>query len=157
MNKTIVNTLNSILATPNPELRASIVSLLEQEIERAKNDAFCKPAVARPSAAYWDAYYVAKKQLKLAQSRNWIDHETLELRRHWLTLLGYRLCWEDGLGLGGLTAARIRAAERLNRSPNETREWGIDVLFESYLNTELRFEWNYEGTHFRSVEKPMWD
>lgn len=149
MPNMIVNALNSILPTPEPELRADAISLLDMEIERARNEVFGDGAVVQASKAYIDTFELAVKKLEIAINRNWVDYKALELPTLWLALLGFRFSIEDSLPLGGLVATQLRAAERLNLSPRETRDWDIELMHHVYLNTALRHDWNYEGLHFR--------
>ena len=145
----LIEALNSMLPTPNPDIRAACLELLEIEIERAENEVFGTGQSFVPPSSYLQSFKIAKAKHALALERQFLSHETLHLQTFWLDLLGYRLCAENDLLYGGIRATQIRAAEVLGISPLETREWDSEALFDVYVNTALRHEWKYDGSHFR--------
>jgi hypothetical protein len=149
----IIEALNIMLPTPQPDIRSACIEMLRVEIARAENEVFSAGSGIEATSDYKETFEISKRKCELADERHWLSHETLDLPTFWLAMVGYRLSIEEGLLYGSMRAAQIRAAEVLKYSPLAVREWTADILFDVYVNTALRHEWKYDGSHFRFAEQ----
>ena len=141
--------MNSVIPTPNPDVREVCVELVSLEVERARNEAFDPGGAFQPTSAYRETFDLAQRNLRVASERTFLTHDALKLPEIWLAMMGYRFCAEFDFLYGGVQASLIRAGEILNQAPSEFNNWTIETLFNQYVNTKLVAEWNYNGTQFR--------
>ena len=128
-----------------------LVNLLQVELTRALVSAFSvHTASYTPSHAHHDALQATRDTLAKADDPDWREANTLTIAQNWLELMGHRICCEEHLMIGGLCALRLRAAERLRLSPQETLDWDVALLLKVYVNTSLRAEWHFNKLQFRS-------
>ena len=138
------------LANPNADgVQDFYIKLLDLELRRATCNVLSDPPLIEPSAWYRADISKANRALDFARRGRTRDLCKLELRHSWLTLLGYRLSFERGLVIQGVTALAVAAATRLDLPLKETVTWSEDRLFHQYTQTVLRDEWDYPGLRFR--------
>lgn len=128
-----------------------LINLLEVELTRAFVSVFAaQTASYAASEEHCCAFETARNTLDQANDLDWREANALAIAQSWLELVGHRIRCEEHLLIGGLTALRLRAAERLSLSPQETLEWDIALLLKVYANTPLREEWRFDTLRFRS-------